>query len=241
MGKTLDALRHLQEVERKLGDLRREEEAKRRQVRAYQRQIDKGEQELQQRQNATRRQEAEIHGLELDISARDQSIQKHRIALNQAKTNREYAALLSALNTEKADLSKLESRVLEMMGAKDQLQSAHQELAAERDRLREKHAEAEARLAAYLERTRDQSAQLRQEREEVCASLPPTWVSTFDRAAERLDGEALASVIKVNPKRDEYVCGGCNMALTLETVNAVRTRDEVIACNICGRILWFED
>ena len=56
-----------------------------------------------------------------------------------------------------------------------------------------------------------------------------------------LEASARLQAAFVNPKRDEFICGGCNMAVTLETVNSLRTRDEVVQCNICGRILFFED
>ena len=241
MGKTLDALRHLQNVERKLSDLRRETEAKRRRVQACKRQAHQGAQESEVKHNEIRRHEAEIHTVELEINSREEIIQKHRVALNQAKTNKEYAAILSTINTEKADSSKLESRVLELMAAKDALQGSYDQVAAESEKTRERQVQAEAKLAAYLEGTREECQSLAQERDRASAALPSTVVNAFDRAAERLGGEALATVARVNPKRDEYVCGGCNMAITLEMVNSLRTRDELVQCNTCGRILCFQD
>ena len=222
MGKTLDALRHLQDVERKLGDLHKEAEVKRRRVQVCKRQLRQDEQEL-------------------EVNTREEVIQKHRVALNQAKTNKEYAAILMTINTEKADTSKLESRVLELMTAKDALQSSYDQLAAEGEKTRERRVQVEAKLKAYLEETGGECESLAREREQASEALPPTVVSAFDRAAGRLGGEALAKITRVNPKRDEYVCGGCNMAITLETVNALRTRDEVVQCNTCGRILCFQD
>lgn len=241
MGKTLDALRHLQDVERKLGNLRGEEAAKQRQIHAYERQLQKCDQELETKLVDTRHREAEIRAVELDIDVREQTIQKHRVALNQTKTNKEYAAILTTINTEKADTSKLESQVLEAMTAKDALQSSCDEMAAELEKIKQRQALAEAKLKDYLERTRAETAELTSERDLASQALPPTVLNAFERAAERHEGEALAAVSKVNPKRDEYICGGCNMAITLETVNSLRTRDEVVQCNICGRILFMQE
>ncbi len=241
MGKTVEALRHLQVVERKLGDLRKQEEEKRRQLQAHKRQMHKCLQDWQNQPDALRHQETEIRHLELEIRSREELVQKHRVALNKAKTNKEYAAILTSINTEKADTSKLENRVLEAMNAKEAMQAAYEALAAERDKLLQREAQLQARLDEFLERTRAECAQLVREREEASAVLPPTVLNTFDRAAERLDGEALATIVKVNPRRDEYVCGGCNMAITLETVLLLRTRDEIVVCNICGRIMCPEE
>jgi predicted nucleic acid-binding Zn-ribbon protein len=61
---------------------------------------------------------------------------------------------------------------------------------------------------------------------------------TFHRVAERHEGEALAAVEVVNAKRNEYCCGGCNMSVTLQTVLAMRTLDQLQTCGSCGRILY---
>ena len=53
--------------------------------------------------------------LELELRGRDAEIAKLRAALNGAKTNKEYASLLTILNTNKADNSKLETQILELM------------------------------------------------------------------------------------------------------------------------------
>ena len=151
MGKTLDALRHLQDVERKLGDLHKEAEVKRRRVQVCKRQLRQDEQELEAKLSDIRRHEVDIHSVELEVNTREEVIQKHRVALNQAKTNKEYAAILMTINTEKADTSKLESRVLELMTAKDALQSSYDQLAAEGEKTRERRVQVEAKLKAYLE------------------------------------------------------------------------------------------
>ncbi len=241
MGKTVEALRYLQAVERKLGELRKQEAEKRRQLQAHKRQTQKCADALASQTDAMRHHEAEIRNIELEIGSREELVQRHRVALNKAKTNKEYAAILTTINTEKADTSKLESRVLEIMHAKEGLQKSFDDLAAEKSKLEQRGAQLQARLDTFLEQNRAELERLVSERERAGAALPPTIVSTFDRAAERHDGEAIAAIVKVNPKRDEFVCGGCNMGITLETVVLVRSRDEVVVCNQCGRILCPED
>ena len=53
--------------------------------------------------------------LELELRSRDEAIAKLRASLNVAKTNKEYAAVLTQLNTSKADNSKIETQVFELM------------------------------------------------------------------------------------------------------------------------------
>ena len=52
--------------------------------------------------------------MELELKQRDESIAKLRASLNTAKTNKEYATILTQMNMTKADNSKIESQVLEL-------------------------------------------------------------------------------------------------------------------------------
>ena len=58
---------------------------------------------------------------------------------------------------------------------------------------------------------------------------------THIRHCERLGHQCA----RENPRREEFSCGGCSMAVTLEQVNRIRYHDEVNTCNFCGRILHF--
>ena len=44
---------------------------------------------------------------------------------------------------------------------------------------------------------------------------------------------------RVNPLWSR-ICDGCNMSLAAERANALLTRDDVITCDSCGRILYIE-
>lgn len=237
MGKTLDALQHLQKLELELGGLRKQEESKKRQVQLSKRQLDLALQEIQNKQAEIKYHEVELKKVELEMGSREESIRKHREALNKAKTNKEYAAILASINTEKADATKFENRMLELLGQKDVLKAALDAMIAERDKIQARMAEAEGRVRTYLDQTKVQRERVARERDEAGAAVPPALRASFERAAERHDGEAMGIVTKPHAKRDEYVCGGCNMSVPLEQVNALRLRDQIQLCNICGRIL----
>jgi len=72
--------------------------------------------------------------------------------------------------------------------------------------------------------------------------VPATAMEIFRRIADYNDSEAMAQIAKPNAKRDEYICGGCQMSIPLQAVNALTmtTADEVQTCPVCGRILYLE-
>ena len=90
----------------------------------------------------------------------------------------------------------------------------------------------------YLDETQEEREELLGRRREGSEGLPPTALATFTRVAEKHDGEGLAEVIRLHPKREEYACGGCNMTVPLDHVNALAARDEIQYCLVCGRILY---
>ncbi|MCH7719973.1 MAG: hypothetical protein IH988_03145, partial [Planctomycetes bacterium] len=121
MGATLEALRALQELQSKLTLVHHSEESKRRDVQAKQRKVDGWKEKLGALEERRLAHQQKIDGVDLEIKSREQSITKLREDLNKSKTNREYATVLTALNTDKADVSRMETLTLEYMGQIDDL------------------------------------------------------------------------------------------------------------------------
>ncbi len=62
-------------------------------------------------------------------------------------------------------------------------------------------------------------------------------LAIFERVAETYDGEALTPVEQQDEKKDIYSCGGCFMGIPTEMVNILLTKDELLRCPSCTRIL----
>ena len=73
--------------------------------------------------------------------------------------------------------------------------------------------------------------------EEAARDIPPESLNIFKRVAETYDGEALAVVETQEGKTATYSCGGCFMGVTAESVNLLMTKDDIIRCPNCTRIL----
>jgi len=236
----LEELRRLQLVELQLSAIRRDREAKVRRAESHRRQIKQIEDKVQEHRLAVRERQAKMDALSLDVAAREESVGRHRLALNKAKTNKEYAAILTAMNTEKADNSKIEDGILKLM---DEMQTSKAEgakIEADRAKLLQDFAAAEEALRAFDAASQPAREALEAERDERARRVDAPALSMFNRCAQRHEGEAMAAVRKLRPKREDYACGGCNMKVTLDIVNALQTRDEIRLCGVCGRILYLE-
>ncbi len=179
--------------------------------------------------------------LELELKARDESIAKLRASLNTAKTNKEYAAVLTQLNTTKADNSKIETQSLELLKSIEADETECKEIQSQIDeqkqRLEQLRTEAEILSGKY----QAQIDEIQAEWEQVAKTIPEKPLEIFKRVTETYDGQAVAMIDQQDDKKGAYSCGGCFMGLTAECVNLLMTKDDIIRCPNCTRILVLGD
>jgi predicted nucleic acid-binding Zn-ribbon protein len=73
--------------------------------------------------------------------------------------------------------------------------------------------------------------------DEAARIIPRDALEKFKRVAETYDGQAVAVIEQQEGKNGAYSCGGCFMGITAECVNLLMTRDDIIRCPNCTRIL----
>jgi predicted nucleic acid-binding Zn-ribbon protein len=174
--------------------------------------------------------------LELELKSRDESIAKLRTALNSAKTNKEYAALLTQLNTTKADNSKIETQILDLMKVieadETECKDIQGQIEEHKTILDQKRKDAEQLAVKYQQ----EIDQIQAEWDETARNVPADARQIFSRVADTYDGEALA-VVEQHQIGTSYSCTGCFMSVTPESVNLLMTNDDIIRCPNCTRIL----
>lgn len=241
MGTLLEGLLKLQAVERQLAQVRGRLRTRHNILQLQQQKVEQLKEQWQtlHDQALTRRKDADA--LELDLKEKEEHVSKLRAALNTAKTNKEYAGILTQLNSLKADNAKIEDQVLAIMQdaeAKNaQAETAQTEIEAEKVRL----VEVEEFSAQEIQRLNAMMDELTAKRGQAAKHVTPEALASFGRIADKYDGEAMA-VVEVRGIKPPYtyVCGGCFMGLNAEHANALRVRDEIRTCDNCQRILYLE-
>jgi len=242
MSGTLEALLNLQSVERQIVEVRRELEAKREAVAAHRRRIEDLQADLQTLNEAHKARQKEAAAVELELKAREEEVAKLRASLRTAKTNKDYAAILTRINTLKADNSKFEEEGLRLIQAAEDVQEQAKAVERQIAEAKEALAEVERNSAEEVARLESALAALQQKRDEAARGVPAEALSVFERIARKRDGDAMARIIVVGDKPPyQYVCSGCNMSIRAEHANALRTRDEIRLCDCCRRILYLEE
>ncbi|UCG31654.1 MAG: hypothetical protein JSU68_08295 [Phycisphaerales bacterium] len=238
MGATLDALLRLQEIEKQLVEYRRGIESRRRQVRGATRRMEKALQEHQDTNARIRDRQSHADALDLEIKSRDAQTARLREALNRAKSNREYAAILTQINTAKADTTKQEEQALHIMSEVEAVREQAKVQLEQAEKERKRLISLEEAFAEHMAAVQVKIDELQAKRDQAFEDLPREIVNIFERVSARHEGEVLATVVQENPRRQEFSCGGCSMAVTLEQVNRLQDRNEIVTCNVCGRILF---
>jgi len=240
MGSLLDTLHELQSIEMNLQALRGKVDRKWRSVRSHQKKLKELEEAQADKHDELQRQQILYDGQNLEVQTRDEAVAKLRENLNKAKTNKEYSAILTQMNTTKADNLKLEERILELMEALDTLKSEEGEIKEKYEQEAKRVVELEAVAKQFEEEIGDELAAAEKHRADAAKDVPPQALETFSRIAEKNDGEALAEVNQPYANLQEYVCEGCNLQIRIEIVNALLTRDDIQICSTCGRILFLD-
>ena len=241
MGHMLAALLALQKIESKLAQVRSRLRTRERAVKVQQIKIDqfsRQRQELHDRHLAKR---SHADELALIVQERDEQVAKLRATLNTAKTNKEYAAILTQINTTKADNSKVEEDALMAMQQAEEIKAEAEALKQQIDTETQVLSEIERTSEAEIDRLQEMLNGLQADRDHAAKEVPADSLAAFDRIAGNYDGEAMA-VIEVQGKKPpfDYTCGGCFMGLNAEHVNALRKYDQVRTCDNCGRILYLD-
>ena len=239
MGQMLAAMLKLQSIERQLAQVRRRLKSRQNAVTMQQRKIDQRRGEWQILHDSMMAHRARSDSLAVDLKAKEDRVSQLRTSLNTAKTNKEYAAILTQMNTFKADNAKVEEDALAMLQQIEQiegeLKKIEDDIAGEDVRL----AEVQAKSQGEIDRLNAMVAELQAKRDAAASDMTPETLAAFDRVAEQYEGEAMAEIeIQGRKPPYSYVCGGCYMTLNAEHANALRTRDEIRTCDNCGRVLY---
>ena len=233
-----EALHELYLVDQQVRGLQSRLDSAQAHVRAQNNKLEALNKQLTDLSDQHRQAQATEANLENEVKSIEQRIAKLRDQMNSAKTNKEYSAFLVEVNTFKADKAKVEERALELLGESDKLADRMNQLKAQvEDQLKLKtHAQGE------LEKRRAEVGEdldrLNAKRAEAAAKVPDAALAVFEKLADDTDGEPMAPVEQDDPRRMEYNCGGCFMAIPAEVVNRLATQDNIVLCTSCGRILY---
>ena len=237
MGPVLNGLIKLQSIENQLRVVKAKLTKCRRNVIILENQIRSLQNALEAKREEVQLTKIQSDRLELELKSRDETIARLRASLNAAKTNKEYAAVLTQLNTTKADNSKIETQILELLKDIEADEAECGKIQNQIDEQKQKLKQTRKDTELLADKYEAEIEQIQAQWNQVAQTIPDEPLQIFKRVAETYDGEAMAVIEQQEGKTTAYSCGGCFMGITAESVNLLMTKDDIIRCPNCTRIL----
>lgn len=169
---------------------------------------------------------------ETDIQTQEQKISKLKDQMLQAKTNEQYRAFQNEIDFCQANIRKSEDRILELMSESDPLDKA---VKAAEGALKKEKAEVEAEKDQARQRTeadKKSAAELQAERAAIAKDVTRSVLDRYERTRKARRGIAIAEVV-------DGRCNVCQMLLRPQFFQDLRRGDQVMACESCQRILFY--
>ena len=241
MGPTNVALVKLFRADQALRDAQERLDVATKSVRLQERRCNDLAEKLRLAQAKNRELQARGGNLDLDMRFRDEQIERLRTSQQGSKNNKEYQSLLVEINTRKVDRAKVEEEAMRVMEQVDTTGTEVAALTTSLDGERAKLSELQSQAGDQVSQLNAEIDSLRGPRDESAAVLPAKARTSFEKLAEHHEGEALAAVIKPDRRKEEYACSGCMMGLVTDVYNKLHTRDDLVFCPSCRRILFIPD
>jgi predicted nucleic acid-binding Zn-ribbon protein len=184
---------------------------------------------------------ARLAGVRKDLRTREKDLEqnasekvKREIKLYEVKTNKEYSAVLAEIETLKVEKGRVEEEILVLMETQERMT---REIAEAEARLKRQTEESQAQQAAATEELRALEADValvRAERESLARDIPRDSMAQYTRLLKGRGGLAVA-VVGANG-----ICTGCRLSITPQRFNELRQSSQILTCEGCGRILFYQ-
>ncbi len=176
----------------------------------------------------------DVRTKEKEVDFQQSQRAKSEAKLYEVKTNKEYSAVLAEIETLKVEKGRLEEEILALMELGERLTP---EIAEAEARLRRQTDEARVQETAATEEQRALETDLqaaRGERESLAREIPRDLLSQYARLLRGRGGLAVALV------GSNGICAGCRVTLTPQRFQEVRQSSQILVCESCGRILFYQ-
>jgi hypothetical protein len=222
----------LQEIDNRLAGLAREIASLPKHVAEIEKKLLSHERKLEADRAALAANQKERKTCESEIQAQEQKISKLKDQMLEAKTNEVYRAFQNEIDFCQKAIRKSEDRILESMGESEPLEknvkAAEAALKTEKAQVEAEKQQARARTAADEASARE----FNKERSGIVASVAPAIYQRYERARKARKGIGVAEAV-------DGRCTGCNLSMRLQFYQDLKRGDEILSCECCQRILYY--
>lgn len=160
-------------------------------------------------------------------------VQEQRLYDGNVTNPKELQSLQQETQRLRAQQSRQEEHVLEVIDAADALQAMTQQREAELKEAEAAWEQESADLKTRLEQLERHKQELQSKREQLLTSIEPAHLQRYEAMRRTKHGRAVSKV-------EQNACQWCRVLLTPSELQRVRISAELQTCSNCGRILYYE-
>jgi len=230
----IEQLLILQDRDRKLRLLRQEQKSAPLERKALEERLAAAQKQLDSVRVKSKEIEVERKKLENEAQLVRERIAKYQTQKFQTRKNEEFAALNHEIERGEKDVQAIEDKELDLMEAAEKqraiIAAAEKEFAAVKAQFQKQSVDIETKIVALT----TQIGEVEGERKQLAADIDEELRDTYERLLQTKQGEAVVGL-------QHEVCSGCHMKVTPTTSSIARARKQIVHCENCGRILYWED
>jgi predicted nucleic acid-binding Zn-ribbon protein len=168
------------------------------------------------------------------LAVQQAQLDKYKAQRTSIKTNKEYTALELEISELEKTNSEVEEEIIKLMleldSAKDELETVKKDYQAQEAIFQKRKKEIIAKIKALNK----QIALLTEKRNPYLSKISSPLMNKYNDWRKKKGGSLVALIVGQN-------CAGCHLKLPPQLINEVRKKRDLLACNSCGRILYWKE
>jgi len=190
---------------------------------------------LEEKEKALKKAELERRNLEGLVNLSTEKVKKLQNQHYDVTTNKEYDALTNEIENEKANIEKNEDNILKLISFEEDTTKEIETKKEELENLKKELKKKDSELNKLVKSNKEKELLLRHEKEKIVVRVNKRLLSSYCKIqAYHKNGLAVVPVVR-------NACGGCFTTIPPQRIVEIRKMDNVIICEVCGRILVWKD
>jgi predicted nucleic acid-binding Zn-ribbon protein len=175
---------------------------------------------------------AEAKSKEQEVAAHDQTIAKRKSQLQEAKTNKEYQALLLQIQADEAVRNVLDDETLEAIDKAEKFAIHLPPVEAEVKKAQELYETTKQKVLSERPHIESEIAEYNKQLKVEEAKMPKEFRDVYDRLIRSVGGPNALAVVE-----SQKYCGGCNHQIPVNSLAHILAKKPV-TCSSCARLLY---
>ena len=230
----MGVLLKLQELDLELNKIQAEHDSIPAQMEEMERDCNELNVEIEEQESELKTLKVTIREAESKIALLDEISKKYNQQLLTVKTNREYSALLTEIESVKREKEELEELILQNMEKTEALSAEIKEKNGRLKKLGKERQGKKDELDVKLKELSNEMVRHKRKRGRLTGEVNRPTLKLYERIMNSRVNRAVVPVRSGS-------CGGCFAHVPIQKVADIRKGSQIYTCDGCGRILYYDE